>query len=76
MAGSQRTGANPYFSYAWKSTTAFSLAVKPTRLGKRGGGQVISYGLKPSFEWSATPRAVKFRIARADKKGSISWSVT
>ena len=75
-AGSQRTGASPYFSYAWKGTAAFTLAAKPARVGKRGGDQVISYSLKPSFEWSATPSVVKFRFARDDKKGSISWGVT
>lgn len=61
-AGSQRTGANPWPSYAWKDTAAFTLSAKPARAGKRGGDQVITYSLKPSFEWSATPNVVKFRF--------------
>lgn len=74
-AGSQRTEANPYFSFSYNGSMAFDLAAKAAGPAKRGRGQAISYSLKPSFEWSVTPRTVKFRFARPDRKGSISWRV-
>jgi hypothetical protein len=75
-AGSQRTGASPYFQYSWKSSTAFSLDERPAVPGKRGQGQVVSYSLSPSFAWTATPRVVKFHFKRSGKEGAIFWSIT
>jgi hypothetical protein len=72
---SQRTGANPYFQYSWKSSTAFSV-VRPALSGKRGQGQVVSYSLSPSFAWTATPRVVKFGFKKSGKEDAIFWSIT
>jgi hypothetical protein len=73
MPVSKSKGANPDFHYSWKSSTTFSV-VKPAGSGK--GGQVASYSLSPLFEWTATPKAVKFRAKKSGKDGAIVWSIT
>jgi hypothetical protein len=75
MPVSKSKGANPDFHYSWKCSTTFSV-VKPAGSGKGGQGQVASYSLSPLFEWTATPKAVKFRAKKSGKDGAIVWSIT
>jgi len=70
MAKANRIGA--YGEYAWSHGATFSFSTRRAAAGK----SQIRYTIRPSVEWTATPRAVKVSVQKSSRTGRTTWTIS
>jgi hypothetical protein len=65
---SNRSG--PFIQYSWKTKHSISFSGRPS------SGRRLGYTVKPTVEWTGTPKAFAFRMKRSRKQGPVSWTLS